>query len=139
MRTLAMFAILAFVALVGCGGASDGSDGGSSNGSDGGSPPGQCDDTATQICQKAASCSIGHDAAVTVFLMSEVDGGPIAVPFTVNGDVSHCDNFLHLACLGKHAEDLTATCGPMVSGLQCGTDSRYGNGVSIPSTCGQYL
>ena len=85
-------AFVAFVAVVGCGGSSNG------HGSDGGSPS-QCNETATQLCQKAASCSTGHDGGVTVFIISAVDGGLNSSGFTVNGDESHCDNFLHLTCL----------------------------------------
>ena len=138
MRSFAVFATFAFVACAGT--ASSGTDGGAGNGVDGGASS-QCNDIAMQICQKAAACSTGHDGGVTVFLVRGTeDGGINASPFTVNGDVSHCDNFLHLTCSSQeHAPGFIAACGPVVSGLQCGTDSTYGNGIVIPATCGQNL
>lgn len=128
VHTLAVFAFLAFV---GCSG--------SGNGSDGGSPT-QCNDTATQLCQKAASCSTGHDGGVTVFLINGVDGGLNSNAFTINGDVSHCDKFfMDLTCRSGKATAFTAACGPALSGLQCGTDPMYGNGIVLTAPCGQDL
>lgn len=132
MFAFVRFAFVGCLALVGCGGSSNG------NGSEGGSP-GQCDETATQLCQKAASCSTDHDGGVSVFITSAVDGGLNSSVFTVNGDESHCESFLHLTCLGDQAAKFTAACGPVLSGLQCGTDSTFGNGVELPAACGQNL
>ena len=128
MRIIAAFA--AFV-LLGCGGSGNGSSGG---------PASQCSQTATQLCEKAAACSTGNDGGVTVFIISaDADSGLHSYGFTINGDESHCENFMKLICEGQHAADFTAACGPAISGLQCGTDSTFGNGVVVPSPCGQNL
>jgi hypothetical protein len=152
MRGFSMFATCAALAFVTCaalafvacaGSATTGTNGGSSNGSPGaeGGSSSQCDDLAMQICQKTAACSTGHDGGVSVFLVSGADeAGVNGSPFTVNGDVSHCNNFLHLTCLSsEHAPAFVANCGPVVNGLQCGTDPTYGNGIVIPVACGQNL
>src|SRR5581483_7520082 len=101
MRTLATFAVLA---LFGCGSAS-------TSGFDSGTPS-PCRDTATQLCQKGAACSTGHDGGVTVFIISGVDGGLHSYGFTVNGDVTHCENFLNLNCGSSHESGFVSGCGP---------------------------
>jgi hypothetical protein len=131
MRVSAIFVILAFV---GCGGSE-----GSNNGSDGGTPS-QCDDTATQLCQKAVACSTGHDGGVTVFLVDDHDGGVPSTDFTINGDVSHCDKFfMDITCRTGKAAAFTAACGPTISGLQCGTNPNWGNGLVLTVACSQNL
>jgi hypothetical protein len=133
MRVLSTFAILAFVAsvlaFVACG---------SGNGADGGST-GQCSDIAGQICQKAATCSAGGDAGYTLIIVSpSPDSGIGSSGFTINGDQSHCDKFFNdLTCSGSHEAAFIAACGPAISGLQCGKDSMFGNGVVLPYPCSQ--
>jgi hypothetical protein len=130
------FSFYAVVFAGACGGTVD-----ASVGSDGGLLV-QCCETATKLCQKASACSAGDvddGGAYNLIIFSAVDGGINSYGFTINGDVSQCDSLLGLTCIGQHARSFTASCSPAIGGLQCGTDSRFGNGVVLPNPCGQSL
>lgn len=127
MRVLSTVAILAFVAC------------GADNESEGGST-GPCSDIAEQICQKAAMCSAGGDAGVVFVIGPDEEAGVNAYPFSVNSEPG-CEVLVGSGCNGSHAAAFTANCGSAIgSGLQCGPSGNDGgNGLLIPSSCGQNL
>lgn len=136
MRTLAL-ATFGALALVACssGGSNDGSDAGSDGGAT--SP---CTELVTEVCQKASSCSAGNDAGIVFLIGPDVDAGINSFGDTLHdasgNDEAGCERFVGLACEGNKAAGFTANCGAAVSsGLACGTDPHFGNGVEIPASC----
>lgn len=140
MRTLALAAFASF-ALVACssGGTDANSDGGTNGGSDGGSTS-PCNGLVVQICQKAVSCSAGSDAGVVFLVGPDADAGVNGYGFTLHdasGDnEGGCERLVGAACGSNKESGFTTHCGAAVSsGLTCGTDATYGNGIDIPAAC----
>jgi len=55
-------------------------------------------------------------------------------PFTVNGDASHCQGFMALACKTAGQAKFTAACASAVSAPKCG-DTRFGAALVLPAGC----
>jgi hypothetical protein len=106
-----------------------------SSSSDGGSSGDPCTALASQLCQAAQSCTANHTSEYSAFLSSaDPDAGIQDNPFTVNGDVSHCQGFMALACKTAGDTKFSAACASAATSPQCGA-TRFGAALVLPPGC----